>query len=660
MIINHPIDSILFELFPTVKTDSGIDTEKLEILLKDYYEYQGNKPTITITDESVEIIVDTDKIQKTDNDFRKAAALCEKGKVDEAKKALQKLIEIDPTNSESYRMLGQVYSDQGNPKEAINQLIDALCWDPHNKWALIMMGNTFARDKNDIEVAMKYYDQAMIVDPDNNIALNNIGATLLEKRKYQEAKKYFLKAEQIDKNYPNTQYALGMIAEEDGELLEAFELYSKTLKLCKPSHPVYNPAQQQLLSVVQDYLKSNIVGDILSEYRKSLEEKGGVKVEVIEDDTIPTVAKLEVAENYDRDHHLVKFKKNKVGYQHLVMHEMVHLDLIYQARDEDENELFTSNQEHKRAYIKSLEKDIVRLHKKGYPEDSLASLASDLFDGLNRQVFNTPIDLFIEDFLYKSFPKLRPYQFVSLLLINREGVDAVTNKKTVGLIPSTVLSISKIYNIINVMMLKDLFGIDMIPNLNAQKSELILANKFWDEFLEYREDREAGEEYELVQNWADDVGMNKYFELVNENEFRKKVNNPFAILDDIESDPYSLRPDPDKDKKMKQFKKAHEGKDVNMAVMMYMVDAIEKFTGISKTKLQEIAFEIAMLGTTGINPENQGYKVASLPNMTFSGYHLLAYYYVSWKLFNPVMHKKLELPFDQEYSLAQEFYSSTH
>ena len=339
---------------------------------------------------------------------------------------------------------------------------------------------------------------------------------------------------------------------------------------------------------------------------------------------------------------------------------MVHLDLIYQARDIGDNKLYTSNHEHKILYIKSLEKDLTRLHKKGYPEGSLTILATNLFDGLNRQVFNTPIDLFIEDFLYKTFPKLKPFQFISLLMINREGIDAVTNKEIVELIPSEALRVSKTYNIISVMMFKDLFGLDLMHDINAQKSELALVNKLWGEFLEYRKDREPGEEYELVQNWANKLKMSKYFELIEEDRYRKKVNNPFAIIDEIESDPYGLRTDADREKQMELFKKSHQNKDLNMAIMMYMVGAIEKFTGMSKSKLQEIAFEIAMIGSSGIDPESQGYKVVNLANMTFSGYHLLAYYYVSWKLFNPEMHEKLKLPFDQEYELAQQFYSSTH
>ena len=47
---------------------------------------------------------------------------------------------------------------------------------------------------------------------------------------------------------------------------------------------------------------------------------------------------------------------------------------------------------------------------------------------MNRQIFNSPIDLFIENFLYNEFTELRPYQFISLHNMLQEGLMAVTDK----------------------------------------------------------------------------------------------------------------------------------------------------------------------------------------------------------------------------------------
>ena len=48
-----------------------------------------------------------------------------------------------------------------------------------------------------------------------------------------------------------------------------------------------------------------------------------------------------------------------------------------------------------------------------------------------------------------------------------------------------------------------------------------------------------------------------------------------------------------------------------------------------------------------------------MPGKTFSGYHLLAYYYVSWKLAIPEMLAQLQLPYDAEYEVALKFMPRT-
>jgi hypothetical protein len=45
-------------------------------------------------------------------------------------------------------------------------------------------------------------------------------------------------------------------------------------------------------------------------------------------------------------------------------------------------------------------------------------------------------------------------------------------------------------------------------------------------------------------------------------------------------------------------------------------------------------------------------KISSFKNKTFSGYQILAYYYVSWAMAIPEMLAQLQLPYDDEYKLA--------
>ena len=466
--------------------------------------------------------------------------------------------------------MGQILSDEGDQEEAINSLIDALRWDSKNGWALLMMGNIFAKFKNDVPTAMKYYDQSLIVNPTDNITINNIGANLMQQGKLTEAKKYFWEAVKINETYPNTHFALGMIAEIENDLHSAFYSTIKAIRFNTQKDILYQNSVKQSFEIAKKITATAEGKKIFREYRHKLEFDGGVEIDIVEDSEIPTAAKFEFAENYERKKHTVKYKPNYPAVEHLIMHELVHLDFVIEARKKDVNQLFISTQEHKSSFIKSLEPTIKKLSKLGVAENSIAKYCSSLFEGINRQVFNTPIDLFIENFLYNEFSALRPYQFLSLFNLIQEGLQAVTDKKVIELSPADIISKSKVYNLVNAIQFKELYGLDFIKDFKASPSEIKLANDFYTEYTEYKEDKDAGEEYELVLHWAEDLQLSKNFELINELDYRKRTNDIEKLLADIENDPYDLESnDIYKKREMEQFQKSQKDIGTNMAVTMF-------------------------------------------------------------------------------------------
>ena len=660
MQIIHKIDGFLFTIFPELTR--GGDNELIIHTLENYYTYGPYKPKVTIAKDWVTIEIDTPTIISQEADYKKTVALCEKGKYSEAKPILKKLIDKNPANSEYHRIMGQILSDEGDQEEAINCLIDSLRWDSKNGWALLMMGNIFAKFKDDVPTAMKYYDQALVANPTDNIAINNIGANLMQQGKIEEAKKYFWEAIKINDQYPNTHFALGMIAEKENDLHAAFYSTVQAIKLNKQTvsasgvkDVLYQNSVRQALEIAKRIIETGDGKKTFTEYRHKLEFAGGTEIDIIEDTEIPTAAKIEFAENYDRPKHIVKFKPNYPAVEHLIMHELVHLDFVIEARKDELNQLFIATQHHKTDFIKGLEPTIKKFHKMGIAEDAIANYCSGLFDGLNRQIYNTPIDLFIENFIYNEYAELRPYQFLSLYALIQEGLKAVTDKKIVELSPIEVLSKSKVYNLVNALQFKELFGIDFIKDFQSTRSELKKAEEFYDEYLIYKDDKEPAEEYELVLHWAEDLQLDKNFELIDEKEYRTRRTNIDNLLDSIEKDPYDLESNnPYKEREMDKFQKTQGTIGTNMAVVLFMVDALQYFETISKEEIKKIAFEIAMQGTQGFSPAKNDYSIPSIHSKVFSGYHILAYYYVSWALAMPDKVAGLQLPFEREFELAKQ------
>ena len=654
MKIIFPKEDFLYTLFPEL---TNSDDNQIIKKLSDYYSYNQFKPIVTIEKDLIVVEIDINKIHRHEIDFQRVISFCEKGNYIDAKPVLSKLIAENPTNSEYHRIMGQILSDEGNQDEAINSLIDALRWNPKNSWALIMMGNIFAKFGNDIATAMKYYDQAQKNNPNDNISLNNIGANLMQQGKIAEAKKYLIEAMKINNSYPNTHFAMGMIAEIENDLPSAFYSAVQAIKLNKVKDQLYNNSIRQAFTIAKNIISTNVGKNTCFKYRRELEIECGKEIDIVKDSEILTAAKFEFAENYNTVKHTIKYKPNYPAIEHLIMHELVHLKFVIDARNNNINKLFISHSQHRNAFNKWIEPSVQKLKRMGVPEKQISNYINGLFDGMNLLVYNAPLDLFVENVLYTDFPELRPYQFISLYNLLMESLQSVTDKKVIEISPKEIVSKNKIFNMVNAMQFRELYGIDIVSDFKPTSGELKQAMSFYEEFLEYKDDKEPAEEYELVQHWADDLELNGYFELVDEKVHRSKDSKQQELLNVFEKF-LEIKNDTevDQEAETKLFLKNQKEKGTNPEVVTFMVEALEYFAGMPIEKIKTIAFEIALQGTKGYHPEKKGYKNKLMPDKSFLGYQILAYYYVSFALAAPEVLKDLQLPFHEEYLMAKSIF----
>ena len=651
MQIVHILNHFFYTIFPDLKGKSNDD---LVHALEVYYKYGPYKPKVSIHDKTVKIELDEEKINSEKGDYQKVLHLCDHRNFTDAKSILKGLIEKNTTVSEYHRVMGQILSEEGNQDGAIDHLIDALRWDSHNGWALLMMGNIFSKFKNDIPTAIKYYDQALVVNPEDHITINNIAANLMQQGKLDQAKNYLNKGLKVKPDFPNTLHVLAKIAFTEDKLSDAFGYAIDSIRHNHQKDVLFQHSVKLAFDIANDVVASGVAKKLITEYKHKLEFDGDRLIDILEDSSIANNAKLELAENYDREKHMVKFKPGQLGVEHLIMHELVHLDFVIQARKEGNNLMFVSTQEQKYVFQKSLQPLLKTLRSKGYPESTLDQLITMIFEGTNSVVFNAPVDLFIENFLYLQYEALRPYQFLSINNLIQDGIEAVTNKDVAEITPKEIIAKTKIYNLVGGMQFRDLYGVDLIDQYQANKQELVQASTFYKEYLEYSVDRLPGEEYELVQNWADDLELDKNFELVDEKHFRSQRADIDHLLTTIENDPYELESsDPKKANEMEKFLKSHNTKGLQLNIVMYMIAAISYLKGLSEEKVKDIAVEIAQAGIHGIDPNKDGYKLAQVSNKRFNGNQFLSWYYVSWAMGMPDAVGMLGLPFEKEYDMAK-------
>jgi len=314
MIIIHKINDLLFSLFPKAK-EQGKSMESLKEALIEYYTFGPFRPKVEVEGDFVKIEIDTSTITSQKAEFDTVVKHCEQGNFSQAKPILEKLIKKNPTNSEYYRILGQILSEEKNIDAAVNNLHNALRWNSKNTHALTMLGNIFARNMSDIPTAMTYFEQALSVKPDDHIAINNIGANLMQLGRMKEAEKYFQKAYALNPNYAQTLYALAMVHNLKNDYVTALDFTRQTGKNCRPSDPLYNHAFELANEVSNKAITKTDSMEMFNEFSQKLAVASGKNIDLIEDENIPTPAKLELAENYKRDRHTIRYKKAKTASQ---------------------------------------------------------------------------------------------------------------------------------------------------------------------------------------------------------------------------------------------------------------------------------------------------------------------------------------------------------
>jgi len=649
MIIIHKVNDLLFQLFPKA-IEQGKSMEALKEALIAYYTFGPFRPKVEIDGEFVKIEIDTSTITSQKAEFDAVVKHCERGNFSQAKPILERLIKKNPTNSEYYRILGQILSEERNIDGAVNNLHNALRWNSKNAHALTMLGNIFARNMNDIPTAMTYFEQALSVKPDDNIAINNIGANMMQLGRSKEAEQYFHRAYAINPNYPQTLYALAMVSNTKSDYLTALDYIRQTGKNLKQSDPMYNHTFELANEVCKKAMSKTDPMEMFNEYSSKLANASGKNIDLIQDDSIPTPAKMEIAENYNHDKHVIRYKKDRQGIAHLLMHELGHLDLTVQGRKKGSNYLFVATKEQKELFIRNNESTIVRLNKKGLDDVSVAGYINSLFHGMNSQIYNVPLDLFIEDFLYKTYPSLRPFQFISLLELLREYIAVSRSKEIAQDTPIFIRTATIILSLVNAHQFRDLYGFDLSNEFEATSQQLKISKELYSEYLKYQKGDRALDAHELIRQWAKKLSVEGYFSLIEESEFRASKMSSAAESDN-DINPERQAPQ----KAQVDFAKEPAGQS---AVTMYMLVALQHFNGMPQEKIKEIGFEIGLLGQKGIDHENmeQRYYLKSIPDKEFTGLQILSYMYVAFQFIDPTL--EMGLNFNKEFEAAKGLFES--
>lgn len=593
-----------------------------------------------------------------------ALDLCNKNKFDEALPILEEITKTDPQNSEAWRILAQIHwNHMHEPDKAYDELIEALKLDSKNIWALVLMGNLLTKENNDVEHAKQYYDKVLEYYPDNAIAINNIGATFMERKDYERALLYMEKALSIDDSYANSYYGLALCYYKLGKIKEAFEICHKGA--LKSSDRPENPAvREELLklffAVARDYAKTVNYINVWKGIKEELEAVDHINIRFIEDKELMVNARFEYALTHNEKDHIIRYNPDKEYIDHLFVHEMMHLKMQQQATLNQKGKAVVFTQTCQRAFGKKFKVFMQRRHKELNPS-RLNEALKVMCEGIGTQLSSCPLDLFVEHMMYTNYSIMRPIQMLSLFHLEEVNIDAIRKGEQGGIFPSEIVRASKVMNIVTCLHFKDLYGFNLINQYKPTKAEYNQALDLYEEFKAYLNTYQKGDEYEMMEYFVQSFNMEDFLEIVDENTLIKKDNHEdYTLYDEIDRRLADAPSEEDVDVSNAQFALNHQdGADPmeTMMMSMYMLSAMQYFDKLTHEDVKKIAFEIATVGINGISPDKI-YSIKSIPDKDFGGYEFLAYYYVSWAREFPDALDKIGLPFNKAYETALEMYKS--
>lgn len=631
----------------------------------------GYSAEVTIDGDFVKVKVDQKDLEQSQKEFNEITALCEKRQFKEAHSRLEQFLKKHSRHSEGYRILAQMEMEAGNIDKAIDIDIEALRCNPKNIWALILMGNLYSKYKDNYEIGRTYYDSVLKYSPDNFIAINNVAALMMENEDYESAIPLFEKSLEGDKKYANAYYGLAVCYYNQRENQKAFDTALKGCLLAdiRSENPqVMDELHKIMLASAHAVVESTNYMNVVLGIKDEIEMKYNQKIEIEEDDTLDLSAKLEYGPTHHRDYHLIKYNPKKPFMEHLAIHEMMHLQMNLEADKVNNNKVIISNNDNVIAFRTKYAAWIKKLVNR-FEHSKAMNLVEQIHRGYMLQVMNCPLDLFVEKRMYDKYPIVRAIQLLSLMEQETYNIKAIKGSENSKFVPLDIVQNSKVMNIVTSMHFEHLFGLRFYQEYKPTRAQFDQAKDFYDEFLAY-DDYKPGEEYELVEYFMDSLHAERFMSILPLSDYfddsfdrmeKTKAMRDAALGEDAPAGGNSFDGLTEEQKKNQDdfYAQNKDGEDPmkTMMMSMYMLGALEYFDGMDKMEIKKIAFEIAMIGTTGISPDKKsGYKVPSIPEKDFSGYQLLAYYYVSWALAIPEMLASLGLPFDTAWATAQEMW----
>jgi len=619
--------------------------------IRNVYGFLSKSVTVTIEEGIATITVDDVKANQESQAMKtlaRASKAAQRGKYRRAIPLFQDVLRTLPDHTVARRELAMALVETGGSAAAKKHLIRVLQLDPNDAWAYLILGNLYYQYEDDLGSADRYYTSAIDLAPDDPYIINSSAVVKAKRGELETAESMFIRAIEVDPAYPNPRHGLALCYRQQGRTEDALAVLQQLFAEPESDDPRHVALFVTARELYMDLIRQRAVDRhdhnlaALEDVFEAYSARTGIGIELQRDESLATTAKVELAWRYQRPNHVIKYKDPPLaGHVYLLTHEFEHVLLDEEARAAGRNRTYACTPQIRAQIMRILDKDIRRLRqRRNFPAEAVDQYVKMVIDGQINQLYNMPLDMVIDSRIHEKYAFARDSQIVSLVREQVQNQQILTDNQMRGMIPKRIFQANVALNGAMALLLDDLSGSATDQAAAYRPSGMLAtARRIYDLWAQTMDNWRPGAENDLVDAVATELRMRDWYAWIEE-----PADAPAPVAPAIPPEGGSTNPDLLKEPQ------------AQMAVTMYMLDALKRYANMGNAEIMQVAGEIALLGQTGLDysaSEHQ-YTLRFLPGESFSGLQLMSLMYVGFKKVQPDI--DTGMPFDDAYAQALSMY----
>jgi len=168
----------------------------------------------------------------TDEEYRIIGTLYHKqNKLNQAEESIQRSLDLNPKNADSYNILGMISNRLGNYDDAIKYFRRAIELAPERAAFKFNLANIYRTHLKEYKKAAELYEQSLNIDPNKFTTWNNLGITYMAMKNYDNAERCLKKCIQIAPAHFRAYYNLACLFSLQNHIDKALKYVEEALEL---------------------------------------------------------------------------------------------------------------------------------------------------------------------------------------------------------------------------------------------------------------------------------------------------------------------------------------------------------------------------------------------------------------------------------------------